>query len=113
MRHLRHLNTPMGFIGNPDRRDYMLTRTNAFANAATSMGCVLKKATLLCGIINRHEVSPSSSRCSNISGWCCCHRRTRVGGALLPRGCVVRNDKVWDDNVATLNSTESTASRSV
>ena len=27
--HLRHLNTPMEFIGNPDRRDYMLTRTNA------------------------------------------------------------------------------------
>ena len=28
-RHLRHLNTLMEFIGNPDRRDYMLTRTNA------------------------------------------------------------------------------------
>ena len=28
-RHLRHMNTPMEFIGNPDRRDYMLARTNA------------------------------------------------------------------------------------
>ena len=30
-----------------------------------------------------------------------------------PGGVVVRNDTVWDDNIATLNSTESTSNRSV
>ena len=30
-----------------------------------------------------------------------------------PGGVVVRNDTVWDDNIATLNSTESTSTRSV